>query len=374
MKKKPLFIRFGSAITAFLFSASLLCCVQCQERKAVSAVHRIDTIPPTHHLHLLFTGDIMAHLPQVADAWDAVEQKYDFAPVFDAVLPYFRNADFVVGNLETTFGGKPYSGYPMFSTPDALAYDLKTVGFDALTTANNHACDRKNKGVVRTLDVLEQAGIRSTGTFRSEEDRRERSVLWIDTLGVKVALLAYTYGTNGMPFSPPVRVNLIDTLQMGEDIDRAKEGGADFVVVSMHWGEEYQLKPTKMQQRQAQWLANRGADAIVGMHPHVVQPSDTLVAATGKQVPVVYSLGNFISNQYRTYTQLGKMLALRLSFRKGERLLVTEWKEHYTFVARRIENARRRYLIVPTDSMDKYLPRFSEEDKAAWKHCSALIR
>lgn len=332
-----------------------------------------DSIPEYRRLRLLFVGDIMSHKPQVEAAWNGKQKKHDFKPVFDAVSSYFKGADLVIGNLETTFGGEPYTGYPTFSSPDILASDLRNIGVDILTTANNHTCDRGNKGVIRTLNVLDRVGIRTTGSFRSEEDFRTRNPLVIDTLGVKIALLAYTYGTNGIPFFDPVKVNLIDTIAIRSDLEKVKALGADFIIASMHWGIEYSLTPGRDQKIEAQWLADNGVDAIVGMHPHVVQPSDTLLSSDGKSVPVVYSLGNFISNQYQPYTRLGKMLSMQIGIDRQNRILIEEWKEDYTFVARRT-NRPNRYLVVPVDSVQSYWDTFSAEDRAEWERISRFLK
>lgn len=357
----------------FLFFLLLSCGGTAKGREHSAEKKEQDSIPEYRRLRFLFLGDIMSHKPQVDAAWDGKQKKHDFKPVFDAVSSYFKGADLVIGNLETTFGGEPYTGYPTFSSPDILASDLRDVGVDILTTANNHTCDRGNKGVIRTLDILDGVGIRSTGSFRSEEDYRMRNPLVIDTLGVKIAFLAYTYGTNGIPFFEPVKVNLIDTIAIKNDLEKVKALGADFIIASMHWGIEYSLTPSGDQKKEAQWLADNGVDAIVGMHPHVVQPSDTLLSSGGKSVPVVYSLGNFISNQYQPYTRLGKMLSMQIGIDRQNRISIEEWKEHYTFVARRTGRPNR-YLIVPVDSIQRYRETFSGEDRAEWERIARFLK
>lgn len=351
---------------------ALFACTGTKESNATPPPETDTVLLHNDKLSMIFVGDIMTHKTQTIAAWDKQKEVYDYSPAFDLVKEYFDSVDLVVGNLETTFGREPYTGYPTFSAPDELAPQLKKMGIDILTTANNHCCDRGDTGLVRTLDILDQNGIPSTGTFRNQEDRERRNPLMIDTLGYKIGLLAYTYGTNGLKYDEPVIVNLIDTVQIKEDIKASKEKGAELVLVSIHWGEEYQLNPNWLQIEQAQYIAENGADAIIGSHPHVVQRSDTLVTSTGKQVPILYSLGNFVSNQYQPNTRLGKMLQLEIE-RVDSVPKITFWKEHKTFVARKT-NRKYRYLIVPVPKVDKWLHTFSKEDANEWKKYEALLK
>ena len=180
---------------------------------------------------LTLTGDIMQHLPQIEAAERA--RGYDYAPCFTYIAPYLRQSDVTVGNLELTLGGTPYRGYPCFSAPDTLVYALRQAGFSVLTTANNHTCDRQTAGIKRTIAVLEQASMPFTGTFRNAAERDSLTPRIIEKNGLRMGLLAYTYGTNGIPFAKPVVVNLIDTVQMAADLEKARRC-TDFVVVGMH--------------------------------------------------------------------------------------------------------------------------------------------
>lgn len=262
--------------------------------------------PRHREVTLLAVGDVMAHMPQVNQAFDASQNAYDFSPSFAAIKPYIEEADLAAANLETTLGGdaRPYGGYPMFNTPDAMADALAGAGFDLVCTANNHSLDTGENGLYRTLEVLESRGLKTFGTARSQSERDRP--LFVEADGIHLAFLAYTYGTNGIP-TPQGKdfiVNLIDEDLMEQDIRRARAAGADLVLIYMHWGPEYQIRQSEQQEEWAQFLAEAGADAVIGSHPHVVQPAEWITVdgedGNERQVPVIYSLGNFVSNQHQT--------------------------------------------------------------------------
>lgn len=248
----------------------------------------------TTRLSLLFLGDIMQHDSQIQSAYDFRTGTYAYDTCFHFIKKYFRAADLTIGNLELTLAGKPYKGYPQFSAPDELAVALKRAGVDVLVTANNHSLDRRRKGLERTLTVLDSLDILHTGTFRDTVERLNDYPLMIRRNGVMMALLNYTYGTNGIPVTKPNVVNLIDTAVIVRDLRRAWELKPDIIVVFMHWGNEYQSQPSLTQKKLAELCFKRGATMVIGAHPHVLQP----MYWYGEQNRVVaYSLGNFISGQ-----------------------------------------------------------------------------
>lgn len=275
----------------------------------------------TDTLQLIFAGDIMGHAPQISSA-QVSPGKYDYRPCFRYVKPILESADLAIGNLELTLPGKaPYTGYPMFRSPDALAEALKDAGFDIIVTANNHSNDSRGAGLVSTIETLRDLGFQQTGTFKNQRDRDAFYPLMVYKNGFKLALLNYTYGTNGVPTTPPTIVNLIDTVQIARDLAEARARKPHFIIVVMHWGLEYQLTENAEQRSQADFLIRHGADLIIGAHPHVVQPirteTATLPDGTRKQAIVVYSLGNFISNQKQPGTDGGILFQVSLLHRKG---------------------------------------------------------
>jgi poly-gamma-glutamate capsule biosynthesis protein CapA/YwtB (metallophosphatase superfamily) len=197
----------------------------------------------TTRLSLLFVGDIMQHDSNIAAAYNPIAKKYDYSACFEYVAPIIRSADLAIGNLELTLAGAPFKGYPQFSAPDALAVELKRTGFDVLVTANNHSVDRRRKGVERTIRVLDSLQVLHTGTFIDSAARDNTYPLIIEKNGFRLSLLNYTYGTNGIPVSKPNVVNLIDTIQIKLDLEKARTQQADAIIVFMHWGAEYQSLP-----------------------------------------------------------------------------------------------------------------------------------
>lgn len=274
---------------------------------STNAEERADTATIT----LLFAGDMMQHAGQIKAA--AVAGGYDYSDCFAQVKDQIEAADLAIANLEVTLGGAPYRGYPQFCAPDEFAQAIKDAGFDILTTSNNHCCDTGSRGLGRTLTVLDSLDIPSLGTYRNAEDRAKRYPLLVEKNGFRLALLAYTYGTNGLPVPAPYVVNLIDTVQMAQDIASAKAMKPDAIIAFMHWGTEYVLRPVNSQQRQADWLLSHGVDHVIGGHPHVVQPIEMREDAKGNSHLVVWSLGNYISNMTKDTTFGGLMVTLKLS-------------------------------------------------------------
>ena len=275
----------------------------------------------TDTLRLIFTGDIMGHAPQIKSA-ETAPGKYDYRPCFRYIKPVLERADLAIGNLELTLPGKgPYTGYPMFRSPDALADALKDAGYDLLVTANNHSNDARGPGVVHTIQTLQDLGLQQTGTFKNQRDRSAFYPMMVYKNGFKIAFLNYTYDTNGIPTEEPTIVNLIDTLQIARDLTEARARKPHFIIVVMHWGIEYQLQENAIQRRQAQFLIRHGADLVIGAHPHVVQPirteTVTLPDGSRKSAVVVYSMGNFISNQQKPGTDGGILFQVDLLHRKG---------------------------------------------------------
>ena len=254
-------------------------------------------------------GDIMCHNTQYIDAYNDETGEYDFSYVFDDISLYTKTADICVGNLETTFAGEDvgYSSYPTFNTPDSLAYELKDIGVDVLSTAGNHALDKGFNGLSRTIDVLNDADISHLGTYKTKEEQDKTLIKYVK--GIKIAFVNFAYGTNGIPIpsDKPYCVNLIDENLMKEQIDRAKQEEPDIIIACMHWGTEYKTTPNSTQEQLTDFLFKNGVDIILGTHPHVLEPMEkrtvTLDDGTTKDGFVIYSLGNFIADQNAEYTR-----------------------------------------------------------------------
>ena len=279
-------------------------------------------------IHMAVIGDIMSHSTNFKNAYSSASKDYDFSNVFKNIKSKISDADIAIGNLETTFAGpqRGYSGYPTFSTPDALAYNLKDLGIDLLSTANNHCMDKGYTGLTRTLDILDKVKIEHAGTSRSEED--QNTVVIKDVNGIKIAFLSYTYGTNGItvPSDKKYSVNMIDKELIKKHLDAAKEKNPDLICVNMHWGIEYQLKENKEQDQLADFLFENGVDCIFGSHPHVLQPMKkqtiTLEDGTTKDGFVIYSLGNFMSGQIYAHTKSTVILDIQVTKNSEDKISI----------------------------------------------------
>lgn len=259
---------------------------------------------------LLFAGDAMMHEAQIAAA--KTGGTYDFDGYFDAVKPYVESADFAVVNFEASLGGRPHRGYPCFSAPDEYATALSDAGFDFFLLANNHILDRNDRGLHRTIATLDSLGIPHTGIFHNKEDRTSRVPAMVNVKGFSLAILNYTYGTNGFTPRGDAIVDYIDTQVIESDIKAARKAGAELVAVCIHWGDEYKLLPNAAQKSLADKLTAMGADMIIGGHPHVVQPMEMRCRADGSKTLLVYSLGNFISNMKTDNTRGGAMVRVHV--------------------------------------------------------------
>jgi len=259
---------------------------------------------------LAIVGDLMCHSQQFNQA--KKDTGYDFNPAFAPVKKYLENADFTFGNLETVTAGAAlnYTGYPMFNTPVQYLDALKNVGFDVLTTANNHSLDRGFVGVEKTIVELNNRGILHTGTARSLEERNNSLILKKNN--IKLGVLAFTYGTNGIkiPDGKGFCVNLIDSLQIKEDILKSKQSGADVVLIFLHWGNEYQRFPNDSQKTLENFIRKNGGLLVFGSHPHVLQPVNASNAY--KSGFTIFSMGNFISAQRKQYTDCGIIVKMQL--------------------------------------------------------------
>ncbi len=228
---------------------------------------------------IVFGGDVMQHSQQVRAARQA-DGSYSYNAVFAGVKRLFESADVAVVNLETTLSDKgPYTGYPLFRSPDALALGLAEAGVDVALLANNHICDRGATGIRKTIAALDSARVRYTGAWA--DSVRSDYPIRLDVGGFDIRLLNYTYGTNGMPVPKGMRVNMLDTAVIAQDLESIVRTDSTIIIAALHWGNEYQRKPSREQRELAGWLNLHGVDIIVGGHPHVVQPIDyeTLGAA-----------------------------------------------------------------------------------------------
>jgi poly-gamma-glutamate synthesis protein (capsule biosynthesis protein) len=312
-------------------------------------------------------GDLMCHSPQFEYA-HIEKDSFNFNPVYRNVKTFLESSDFTFGNLETVTAGREsggYSGYPFFNTPSSYLTALKETGFDLLVTANNHSLDRGENGILKTIDEIKSRGINYVGTYKSQNDRD--SIRIFDIKGIKIAVLAYSYGTNGNPIpkGKDYLINLIEPELMKKDITSAKTNGAELVLVHLHFGEEYKREPVQFQKDIVNKLIDFGADIIIGGHPHVLQPVNFFKSEKSKldTVFVAYSMGNFFSNQRKRYTDTGMILTLEITKTFPENhIQISEVNYIPTWVYKGNTIYGREFVIMPSINLSDSSINLSDTD------------
>ena len=311
--------------------------------------------PKDNQLSLLFIGDIMGHGPQIKAAFNDSSKTYSYESMFKHIKEEVSDADFTIANLEVTLAGKPYQGYPQFSSPDALALACKNNGIDAFVMANNHSCDRGADGIARTIDVVEKLNLLHTGTFKNKKDRDSLNLLILNKNNIKVGILNYTYGTNGLKFPEPTYVNLIDTAEIAKDILAAKKKNLDKLIVFTHWGKEYKEQPDSYQLKTAQFLFSKNVDIVIGSHPHVLQK---MIYVPHKESQdklnesfIVYSMGNYVSNQRDRRKDGGCMVKLILE-KNEQKVNIKECGYLLTWVYKKIIGEKIDYHVLPCSKFE----------------------
>nr|WP_300002874.1 CapA family protein [Tissierella sp.] len=264
---------------------------------------------------ILSVGDVMFHMPQVKSAYIG-DGNYDFADSFKYVKNHIEAADVSIANFESVTAGndKRFSGFPQFNSPKETLLGLKESGFDIVSTANNHSLDQGKEGILKTLEYAKSYGLKTIGTYKE----KQTEYLIEEKNGIKLGFLAYTYGVNGLEFylSPEelsTMVNIIDETKIKRDIEALKKQ-ADIVVVSVHWGTEYQRETGQQQIDLGHKMVDWGANVILGSHPHVLQKSE-IIKKDGMDNFIIYSMGNFFSNQRQetmgnSFTEDGVMVEI----------------------------------------------------------------
>ncbi|AKG74568.1 CapA family protein [Salinicoccus halodurans] len=271
----------------------------------------------TKHFSFAGAGDVLIHDHLYEDV--ETEDGYDFISRVAEVSPYMQNKDLTFLNQETPIGGEALglSGYPNFNSPVEAADLLKEFGADIVSNANNHTLDKKEEGILRTIDLFEEKGIEYVGANKSEKDAERDRILEVN--GIKVGFLGYTYGTNGMPVpeGKDYLVNLIDGSPINQDIEEL-DAKVDLLIVSMHQGVEYEEYPREEHRQQMLEMTEHGADVVLGHHPHVLQPIEINETEDGREAVIAYSLGNFFSAQQSLETKLGGIIGFDVTKQGGE--------------------------------------------------------
>lgn len=278
------------------------------------------TEPEPVSIRITAAGDNLLH-NSVSYAC-AVEDGYDFKPLYENITDIIRGSDIAFINQEVMFTGEA-GAYPNLAAPLEAADALIDAGFNVINLATNHTLDKGVKGLETCLETVYDLPFDAVlGAFRTEEESTQ--LCYVEKQGIRFGFLSYTYGLNGyqLPSDKLWKISMIDEAKIKGDLEAIRPN-CDYLIVSMHWGNEYQTQQGGYQEELAQLLCDGGADLIIGTHPHVLQPVAWLENAQGHRTLCAYSLGNFISNQHKRVTMLGGILEVELLFDGSGELLET---------------------------------------------------
>lgn len=322
--------RWGTLL--IMLAGLLLCLSACQSKTASIPVQSAYSVNKDSHVNLtlIAVGDNLIHGPIYRQANERSNNSgFDFRPAYQQIASYLAEADLALMNQETPLGGTELglSSYPQFNSPQELGEQMIELGFNMFSHANNHVLDAGQRGFNNTITFWRRQSAEKPVIMAGiAADREDDQLQILQVKDLKIALLAYTYGTNGLrlPKSSSGIIKYLDDDLICQELDKAI-AEANIVIVSVHWGQEYQANANNEQKRLAQLMADNGADIIIGSHPHVLQGVEVLSTPDGKQVPVFYSLGNFISAQNRPDTMLGGMAKVQMVYDKATgKLSMTE--------------------------------------------------
>lgn len=342
-------------LSTTLFGAMLIMACACTTNARPNAMNgqTPDEDSAEYTLSILVAGDLMQHQGQINAASNG-NGTYSYEETFRYVKEEVSSADLAIANFEVTLGGQPYKGYPCFSAPDEYLAATIDAGFDVLLTANNHCLDSRQKGLERTIDMMNKAGVPHLGTYKNKAARDKDYPLLVEKNGFRVVLLNFTYGTNGLKVQAPNVVNYMDTTEIARDIKKAKSMNPDIIIAMPHWGIEYVLQPNQQQRDIAAWLLRKGVDHVIGAHPHVLQPMELLNKEKRGGNLVAYSLGNYVSNMAKTNTDGGAMV--RLDFKKRGRVVTLEDCGYsFVWVSRPAISGHKNFRIYPIHVPDSML-------------------
>ena len=275
-----------------------------------------------------------------------------------------ERADVAIANLEVTLPGKPYTGYPQFRAPDDYLRACIDAGFDVLLTSNNHCMDSGQTGLERTIMMMDSLGVPHLGTYINKEERDRNYPFLLEKNGIRVVLLNFTYGTNGIPVTAPNVVNLMDTVEIAADLEKARQMQPDVIIALPHWGNEYQQLPSPQQREMAQWLTDHGVDHIIGGHPHVAQP---LELSDDSLHLVAWSMGNVVSNQSKPNTYGGYMVRIELASHPETGAVGLSDASYFLYWVSRPHdnNFKHNYRILPIDIPDSVLTGMEQKNRYA---------
>lgn len=335
-------------ISVFISSCGSIKTKEAITKSAVSnqgkTVDNID-ISFTKKITVIAAGDVMFHMPQVKSAYTG--SGYNFDAPFSDIKKVISSSDIATANLETTINPlKKLSGYPHFNSPPEVLDGLKYAGFNVLTTANNHCMDTGASGILNTVKEIKKRGMNPVGTGAADTEK----FVIIEKNGIRVGMLSYTYGTN-YSLAPSGMVNYVNVNKIKNDIDAVKKK-SDFIIVFVHYGNEYVRKPEEAEISLFRKIADFGADCVIGGHPHVARGYE-LYDANGKKVLIAYSLGNLLSSQKDKYTDIGLIAKLNIT-KENDEIKLESYEMLPVYNYKYYENKKYMNKLILTDEIDSY--------------------
>ncbi len=345
MKKKVI---IGAILIIIVIMISIIISI-----KPNGAEKKKDKVIEEKRMSLVMVGDVLIHEAVYKDALNS-DGTYSFDKMFKQIKPILKDYDLKYCNQESIIGGSDLeiSGYPAFNSPDEIGDTITKLGFNLIGLANNHAFDKGEKAVIYSNNYWNKKNVITSGSYLSQEQRDNIEVY--EQNGIKYAFLAYTTGINGnnLPSDKEYLINIYDKEKVKNDINKIKNK-VDFIMVAMHWGDEYTNTPTNIQKEIANYLSGLGVNLIIGTHPHVVQPieyiDDTLV---------IYSLGNFISNQLviGENPAIGLLLGIEIKLDKKITMQINKKELIYSY-----SDNSTNFQVIPFSKMnDKVLPNYKK--------------
>lgn len=307
-----------------------------------------DYVPREKRMSIVMVGDALVHGAVYMDAHKG--NVYDFSNMFKNITPVIAKYDLKYYNQESIIGGGAPQHYPMLNTPDSFATELVKDGFNLVSLANNHSFDKGESGLIHSTNFWKkQTSVKTAGQYSSQAERDTINVY--EQNGIKYSFLSYTMCTNGLsaPAGKSYYVNVYSDELVKRDVAKARENGAEVVMVAMHWGEEYTHVPTSVEKATAKYLSSLGVDLIIGSHPHVIQP----IEYVGNTL-VIYSLGNFISAQRVLGLEkvIGLMVNTDIVVKNGK---VTFDKTGFELLYTYYSGANTNFKVIPFNKLNNSL-------------------
>lgn len=312
-------------------------------------INEIDPPDITREVNIMATGDIIYHMVTYINNFDEESGKYDFSSFYNKMKPYIDSSDIMIGNYETTSNpNRLYSGFPTFNTPPESIEYLKNIGFDVLSTANNHCIDTGVEGIISTIDIMDQNNIKHFGTYKENIDRG----IIIEKNNIKIGFLGYSERFNGMDSlvskEEKFMISPFNIEEIKKDIDILKNKGANFIIIYPHWGNEYVFEPSDFQKLMKDELLEAGADVILGSHSHVLQPT-VYDEINNEKKFTIYSMGNSISNQRREWmkrdgTETGVFVNIKITKKDSEDKAVLENIDLIPTYVNRFKDDRGKFI------------------------------